>query len=805
MRAAAIAYARSVLTRLSPSILRPASSDALLSRTCSTSPRPLSAMHAFVEIIGPGTPDSSSSLQLFFDEGRYLFECGDGTQRLCTEYGIKLGRLRGIFLTSLSAPSVGGLLGLNLTIADAGKESVAITGPRGLSSLFKAARSFYYRPSLNSQLNEVDLDASLEAVPLSVLEDEHLSISAVPVRSRRDIEIDTAFGAHFDAVAYVCRLHDLRGKFNPVRATELGVKKGRLFGLLQKGQSVTTDAGNTVSPSDVMSPPTPGPMLLVLPCPSVDHIQAVTRSKALNPVELGITHRDASRKAKRHCVVAHLAPKDVLEHSEYREWCDLFGADVSHIALHPSISSRRTIFSSQAEDMALLHFTVDKDLFPLPSDALAPNSPESITQERSAQRERTSTTTASLNSPLRDKNSTGDITPHFATNRTGVWIDGDCKLRFILSPTANVGPDRSTVRPRFVERIAGQPKPSWREMAVKKFAGQEPAGMAVKTPSCISSMSPDTVAVRFFGTGAAIPGKHRNVSSLMIDMFERGGVMMDCGEGTWGQMVRLFGLEKARRVLCDLKIIFISHMHADHHLGLLTVLHERTLALRKQTTYRTGPQLVIIGPHYLAPWLEAFQGVARVPLRENLGPPRRSFKFFDAKALTDPQAPEAKFFPDAFGLEVGCVNVIHCPLSYGFVIKDCVNGWKVVYSGDTRPCAALGAIGRGATLAIHEATLSDDMQEEAQDKLHCTTTEALDVCATQMGAWRTILTHFSQRYPKVPKLDDVTVERLGRGRAAFAFDLMSVDFTRLEELPHLVPALRDCFPDEDTEVNVIPE
>ncbi|CDF36881.1 unnamed protein product [Chondrus crispus] len=752
-------------------------------------------MHSYVEVIGPGTPDASSSLHLFFDEGRYLFECGDGTQRLCTEYGIKLGRLRSIFLTSLAAPSIGGLLGLNLTLADAGKESVSITAPKGLASIFKAARSFYYRPSLQSTLHEVDLEASVEPLPVLVLEDENVNITAIPVRSRRDIEIDTAFGAHFDALAYVCRLHDLRGKFNPARAMELGVKKGRLFGQLQRGVPVTTDNGVTVTPEQVMSKSTPGPMFLVIPCPTVNHIQAITKSKALNPVELGILSADASSNLMRRCVVAHLAPKHVLENTAYREWCDSFGADVSHIPLHPSVSSPRTVFSTHATDAALLHFTVDKDLFPLPSDALDASSLVSVSEARSSRSNPESAMPLSMCKPAQPEGfRTDEGFPSFCLNRTGTWLEGDCKMKFVLSPSANAGPDMGAVRPRFIERIAGQPKHPWREAALKKHA-EEPVGKGRQTPPSISSLSPGTAAVRFFGTGAAIPGKHRNVSSLMIDMFERGSVMMDCGEGTWGQMVRMFGQERARRVLCGLKVVFISHMHADHHLGLLTLLHERAIALREQSVYGRGPQLVVVGPHYLASWLEAFQAAARVPLRDTLAPLKRSFKFFDAKALTDPQAPEAKFFPDAFGLEVGCVSVIHCPLSYGIMLRDCVSGWKVVYSGDTRPCPALGEIGKGATLAIHEATLSDDMQDEARDKLHCTTSEALDVCVNDMGAWRTILTHFSQRYPRIPKLDDATVARLDQDRAAFAFDLMSVDFTRLEEIPEVVPAMLDLFPD----------
>lgn len=759
-------------------------------------------MRAFVEILGPGTPDSSSSIQLFFNEGRYLFECGDGTQRLCTEYGIRLARLRGIFLTSLSAPSIGGLLGLNLTLADAGKQAVSITAPHGLSAIFNAARPFYYRPSLISTIRELDLETRPNQLPIPVSEDEYLSISAVPVRSRRDIDLDTAFGAHYDAVAYICRLLDLRGKFNPKKALSLGVKKGPNFGLLQKGQSVTTDVGTVVTPEDVMSPSTPGPVVLVVPCPSVHHVQSITDCEALSPIQLDVLKEDAAVSrfvSSRVCVIVHLCPRSVLDNMQYQQWCDAFGASVTHIPLHSSVSPCRATFSAQAEDISVLHFTVDKNLFPLPSDAFEPSAPNSILGAANAFKHPDITSSDTI--------SASDEPEPYAlsklvNNRVGKWIEGDCRLKFILSPTASAGPDRTSVRPRFLKRKPNQALRPWSDTAIEQVPELETQTADLKTPSCIASLPPRTAGVRFFGTGAAIPGKHRNVSGLMIDMFERGGVMMDCGEGTWGQMVRHFGAAKAKRVLCDLKVIFISHMHADHHLGLITLLHERTAAMQEQPEYCHGPQLVLVGPRHLASWLEAFQAAAKVPLRDKLPPYKRSFKFFDASSLTDPQAPEAKFFPDALGLELGCVDVIHCPLSYGVVLRDCVHGWKVVYSGDTRPCSALGEVGRGATLAIHEATLDDEMEAEAIEKAHCTTSEALDVCANQMGAWRTILTHFSQRYPKIPKLSDETVEQMRRSRAVFSFDLMFVDFSRLKELPRVVPALRDCFPEENMISNV---
>ena len=53
-----------------------------------------------------------------------------------------------------------------------------------------------------------------------------------------------------------------------------------------------------------------------------------------------------------------------------------------------------------------------------------------------------------------------------------------------------------------------------------------------------------------------------------------------------------------------------------------------------------------------------------------------------------------------------------------------------MYSGDARPCEALVAAGQGATVLIHEATFEAGMQQDALDKRHSTTTEALEVWPT---------------------------------------------------------------------------
>ena len=81
-------------------------------------------------------------------------------------------------------------------------------------------------------------------------------------------------------------------------------------------------------------------------------------------------------------------------------------------------------------------------------------------------------------------------------------------------------------------------------------------------------------------------------------------------------------------------------------------------------------------------------------------------------------------------------------------------GFKFSYSGDCRPSKEFVRIGKGSTVLLHEATFDDELQGDAQAKKHSTTSEAIGV-GMAMGAKRIVLTHFSQRYQKIPVMQDM--------------------------------------------------
>ncbi len=151
------------------------------------------------------------------------------------------------------------------------------------------------------------------------------------------------------------------------------------------------------------------------------------------------------------------------------------------------------------------------------------------------------------------------------------------------------------------------------------------------------------------------------------------------------------------------------------------------------------------------------------------------------------------------GLEsLRAVPVNHCYDAYGLVMLH-TDGWKLVYSGDTRPCRALQEAGRECTLLIHEATFEPELVDHAKAKKHSTTEEALQVAAS-MCAYRTVLTHFSQRYSKVP----VELQKGHRANSAMiAFDGMSIPLTLLPDLSQLAEGVALVFAEEESVTDIV--
>jgi len=239
--------------------------------------------------------------------------------------------------------------------------------------------------------------------------------------------------------------------------------------------------------------------------------------------------------------------------------------------------------------------------------------------------------------------------------------------------------------------------------------------------------------------------------------------LFDCGEGTQRQMMKF-------AVGFTVREIFVTHLHADHYLGLAGLL--RTLSLQGRTE-----ELVIWGPGDEHGTLESAATVGgdrfSFPLQVRELPAESAIRYdgYEIRCFETDHAPGSfglalveDVRPGRFDVErARALGVPEGPqfgrlhrgenvrLADGRVITpDALvgpprRGRKLVYTSDTRPCDSVVRAAGGADLLIHECTFSDEEAERAAETRHSTARQAASAAA-RANAKRLILTHFSARH-----------------------------------------------------------
>lgn len=133
-------------------------------------------LKAKVVVVGIDCVDAKPSVMLVCDDASYLFNCGEGTQRLCEEYRIKLPKLGHVFISHLDWRMVGGFPGLLLTMSDIGGEDLGIHGPPGTLNFISSLRYFVKRPDLALRVS----------APESVFVDANITVRSILIHSELD-------------------------------------------------------------------------------------------------------------------------------------------------------------------------------------------------------------------------------------------------------------------------------------------------------------------------------------------------------------------------------------------------------------------------------------------------------------------------------------------------------------------------------------------------------------------------------------------------------------------------------------------
>ncbi|KAH8394866.1 hypothetical protein KR222_008264 [Zaprionus bogoriensis] len=691
-----------------------------------------------LQILGAGANGAPGAVYLFTDQSRYLFNCGEGTQRLAHEHKTRLSRLEQIFVTRNTWTCVGGLPGLVLTIQDAGVRNLGLHGPPHLDTMLQSMRRFVILKNL--QVQTIDSTQPDDGR----FEDSILSVQSVVLRSEQQPQQPV--------ISYICKLKPRPGALNLVKCVEAGLKPGPLLGQLKNGQDVTLPCGKVVRSADVTEPGETALSFVFIDVPAEDYLPSL-QAQAAEYKQL------ADSQITEVALVVHFSPPQVTSHADYRSFMnENFSPGTKHIHLNSQLNP----FSGYEATHRIqyqLH-QLSPQVFPLleeskelqqscPSAKLSHSLKKTKLEEQEGKQQEEEQQTEEQEQQQRQQG-VGSMTTFHLRPKKGL----DRTLEAKLTPEEYVKETHAV--PGFTELLA---------QLRSETAGIQQSDNTSSYPRLI-----------FLGTGSCIPNKTRNVSSILVQTAAEAFMLLDCGEGTYGQIVRFFGRERSREVMRQLQAVYVSHLHADHHIGLIGLLRERR-------SLQPERPLLLLAPRQMQPWLQFYN--------EQIEPIADAYTLVANGEMLETPLSDKRV--ERMGIAcIGTCLVRHCPHAFGVSLtlqaEHEGEPVKLTYSGDTMPCPDLVELGRHSTVLIHEATMEDDLEEEARMKTHSTISQAIQQ-GRDMRAKHTILTHFSQRYAKCPRLPSSEDMQ----RVAIAFDNMQVTVEDLKHYHKLYPALLGMY------------
>lgn len=552
---------------------------------------------------------------------RYLFNCGEGTQRLAHEHRIKLTRMEHIFLTRKTWNRFGGVPGLCLTLQEIGVPKLNLHGPTGIKDIFDSTRKFVVLRNMKVEAPEC-LDGGF-------YEDSVLRVNYVPlyknnqkpnvkspsleretrthdngenddaINKQESKKSDTVFKDDTDyygyennngvprrctnskqstsidfkeivpeledhVMSYICKLQARAGTLDLAKCVEKGVPAGPLLGQLKNGLDISLNDGTVVKADEVRGPSSPGAIFIFVDIPDESYLQALEKCGQFTAHQ-----KTALSDDQVALVVIHFSPEDIVANPIYQAWMEKFTASTKHLMVNEQ-NEFTGYFASHRIQRQLNE--LDDDVFPM----LKEEHPYLANPAKEINK---------LDSEASNDNG--------ASEKFKEYFELGTLSAFHLRPPK--GFDRSFEPSSNPEKISEETLPDPELKQLIATYQSESKNLIFRTKSQRAQEYPRIIT---FGTGSCIPNKTRNVSSILVHMTKDNCAILDCGEGTLGQLVRFYGRDGADEVLKNLSFIYISHLHADHHLGLINLLERR----RKLV----DSKVVLIAPVQMTAWLSFY-------------------------------------------------------------------------------------------------------------------------------------------------------------------------------------------------------
>ena len=673
-----------------------------------------------LKVISNGYAGSPKSFFLGTSTKNYLFNIGEGFQRLIGQSRLKITSLSNVFLTRKSLDCIGGFVGATLTLRET-LSSVRLHGPFDIQKFIKETFPLGSLAVINITQHDYEKNDTFKdeiGSVKAILLNKNVNKETEPNAKRLKVTDENVY-------SYLVKIKDPVPKLSNEKLIKLKIPDGPLCGLLKKGESVTLPDGKVVNPEDVRIENSSDPIkILVLDCPDEAYFDFIESNSDIN---------DSSIR-----VIAHLSNSKILANKRFQEW------------IKSKNNIKQIIFDERLEN--------------------------SESQKRIVHQK-------ALN--LLDK----EIYPMFPAFE-GVYINhsineniiaGNCNLRLELKVPFKVDKMLNSNNETLETYLKEYADPNIMDIINEFRKGIEHHRKMQIKPEIYP-------IIKFLGTGGSTPQVLRNSSGILVALDENTNILLDCGESTISQLMRLHGNEGYKEELMKLKAIFISHLHADHILGVFGILNERQKLFDEQNL--ENKRLFLCVPANIVNYFKIY------------------CEFFDKKILNNIrfiyntslyETPEKKennqyeidlLYSDLNLQSIITVPVQHIQGSNAVIITTNNNNspFKLVFSGDCRPSDLLASYGTDCDVLIHESNYGEKLKDEAIKNNHSTILEAIKI-GKRMKAKLTILWHFSQRYPRIPNMNDIC-KYDGVG---ISFDNMVVRRCDLELIPKFNDVLKSLF------------
>jgi len=171
----------------------------------------------------------------------FLFDCGEGTQVSLRRLNLRWKNISVIFISHTHADHVTGIPGLLMLSSQADRDTpLYIIGPPRIAEYIETSRRV-----LDMYINYEIIVKEISS-PGIVYRGNGFHVRCFPLQHTKP-----CYGYALE--------EDMRpGEFHPQKAQELNVPVGKLWGMLQKGETVQAEDGRQVRPEDVMGSPRQG-------------------------------------------------------------------------------------------------------------------------------------------------------------------------------------------------------------------------------------------------------------------------------------------------------------------------------------------------------------------------------------------------------------------------------------------------------------------------------------------------------------------------------------------------------------------